>query len=293
VASRLGIKYIWVDALCIIQDSPDDKAIELSQMATIYRNSALTIFAASAPCSGDGFLNPPEGINHSFAPIEILLNAGDNQQFSILLGKPFDPSRPDNPIYSRAWTLQEQLLSPRLLLFEHGGVSWECIEARITYQGPAVRNEVPLLSLCTATNKNMDDSVYSRWLQIRYNYCGRSLSFLGDKLDALSAVASEISRTTGWTYMAGLWKEHLIEDLLWCYHNPKTFGKIEIEPNEYPILKSTRARAAERIAPSWSWASVVEGAIASTDIGKNRRPFEFEVLRLQASSCGYRSFWSG
>lgn len=136
VTSRLGIKYIWVDALCIIQDSPNDKVLELSQMAEIYWNSALTIFVASASCAENGFFKYLERLHQDFTPIEIHLSIGDSQQFSILLGKTINPNRYENAIYSRAWPFQEQLLSPRLLFFECGGVFWECLESCITYRGP-------------------------------------------------------------------------------------------------------------------------------------------------------------
>lgn len=283
VTSRLGIKYIWVDALCIIQDSPNDKALEVLQMAKIYRNSALTIFAASASCAGNGFLKPLEGLHQNFTPIEIHLSTGDSQQFSILLGETIDPNPYENAIYSRAWPFQEQLLSPRLLFFEHGGVFWECLESCITYRGPVTQTQIPFLSLCRAGNKLSGDSAWTLWNTIRFTYCRKSLTFLGDKLDALSALASEISRATGWTYLAGLWKEHLVEELLWYsvdYENDR----------KYPILKSARARAAERVAPSWSWASVAEGDIFPTDHIDGQQPFEFEVLDCRLEAAGANPF---
>jgi hypothetical protein len=46
VTSALGFLYIWIDALCIIQDSDEDKQSEMSKMGEIYRDSRLTIMAA-------------------------------------------------------------------------------------------------------------------------------------------------------------------------------------------------------------------------------------------------------
>ncbi|KFY86241.1 hypothetical protein V500_07775 [Pseudogymnoascus sp. VKM F-4518 (FW-2643)] len=276
VTAQLGINYIWIDALCIIQNSPKDKAVELPQMANIYQSSVLTIFAASASSQENGFLNPPYGLHTRF-PVTIPIDTGiADQQCSFLMGKSSDPNRNENPIYSRAWTLQEQLLSHRLLVFEMGGVSWECNEQRNTYRGPVSRDEQPLLSLCRAGSGANIAAIYQRWLEIRSDYCGRNMTVLSDKLNAISAVASEISRSKGWTYLAGLWSEHLIDELLWVYANPKAVR--HRNKDDYPILRSQRARAATRVAPSWSWASVAEGGILDTRVGDDRAPFGFEVL---------------
>ncbi|KFY54463.1 hypothetical protein V496_07254 [Pseudogymnoascus sp. VKM F-4515 (FW-2607)] len=277
VAAQLGMNYIWIDALCIVQNSPEDMSEELPQMANIYRSSALTVFAASSNSQDNGFLNPPSGLHNIYPPVTIPIDTGiDGQQCSFLMGKPSDPSRNDNPIYSRAWTLQEQLLSHRLLVFEMGGVSWQCSEQHMTYRGPASHDEQPFLSLCRAGSDADVAAIYQRWLEIRSDYCGRSMFVLSDKLNAISAAASEISRSKGWTYLAGLWSECLVNDLLWTYTNPK--APWQRDENDYPILTSQRARAAARVAPSWSWASVAEGGILDTQASDDRAPFEFELL---------------
>ena len=54
VTKRLGSSCLWIDALCIIQDSTEDKAIEINKMGSIYRNATLTIFAANASSVNEG-----------------------------------------------------------------------------------------------------------------------------------------------------------------------------------------------------------------------------------------------
>jgi hypothetical protein len=56
VTHRLGIRYLWVDALCIIQDNPIDKSTEINAVGANYKNATLTISAASAASVELGFL---------------------------------------------------------------------------------------------------------------------------------------------------------------------------------------------------------------------------------------------
>ncbi|KAL8991894.1 MAG: hypothetical protein Q9169_007557 [Polycauliona sp. 2 TL-2023] len=56
VACRMGVQFIWIDSLCIIQDSNSDKADEISAMDHIYQNAEFTICAASAVTCAQGFL---------------------------------------------------------------------------------------------------------------------------------------------------------------------------------------------------------------------------------------------
>lgn len=54
VCRRLGVRYLWIDSLCIIQDSREDWEREAERMANIYANSYLTIAASSSEDSGGG-----------------------------------------------------------------------------------------------------------------------------------------------------------------------------------------------------------------------------------------------
>lgn len=82
----------------------------------------------------------------------------------------------------------------------------------------------------------------------------------------------------------------MVEDLLWSYLHPKEGWKLV--PEDYPILRSDRAKAAGYLAPSWSWASVADGPILTTDAGGDRRSFEFEVLRCKLEYAGFGIFGS-
>ncbi len=106
VASNLGLEYIWVDALCILQDSDDDKVVELAKMLDIYRGALVTIEAGSSESSGQGFL----GRRQNIETFSLHVRCVDGNMGKMLLGQKYDLSK--DPIQSRAWTLQEGKLSP-------------------------------------------------------------------------------------------------------------------------------------------------------------------------------------
>ena len=130
VTVSLGIPYLWVDAICILQDCPRDKALEISRMASIYQSSHITIVAASAKNADEGFLLPREAPSpairipfkhYGFAGTVNLRRRSVSQRASSPGIRPFL-----EPVDSRAWTLQEQLLSQRLLVYSTDTLQWRC-----------------------------------------------------------------------------------------------------------------------------------------------------------------------
>ncbi|KAF2730048.1 hypothetical protein EJ04DRAFT_393411, partial [Polyplosphaeria fusca] len=53
----LKVRYLWIDALCILQDDENDWERESSAMAATYENSYLTLSAATANCDLDGLFS--------------------------------------------------------------------------------------------------------------------------------------------------------------------------------------------------------------------------------------------
>jgi hypothetical protein len=119
VARRLEVRFIWIDSLCIIQDSGDELAKEIADMAHYYGNAILTISAAGSSSCSDGFLRttktkqPPAPYRSGPFRFGIVLDIVAGTQGSINLVQ-VDP-RDQEPIDMRAWALQEGLLSTRLL----------------------------------------------------------------------------------------------------------------------------------------------------------------------------------
>lgn len=137
VTRKLGFPYLWVDSLCIIQDDENDKQKELVQMGSIYHNAFLTISAASASACAQGFLNVRP--NPQFA-VKLYSTTPTFQSISLQLRQSSDiighvaltpmleeaeAARCD-PVVYRAWTLQESLLSTRLLIYGGTQLFWRC-----------------------------------------------------------------------------------------------------------------------------------------------------------------------
>lgn len=165
VTRKLGIPYLWIDSLCIIQDSDDDKAREINKMPQIYKGAIITISAAIAKDCGEGFLQDRgevQDILNSVFALEYLLADEDapgvegvqdvrNEDTDCLLVcadsdcgykiKSFE----EEPINQRAWTLQESWLAPRLLIYGSGPLQWQCLSKSASFGGKPPSRPVPVI----------------------------------------------------------------------------------------------------------------------------------------------------
>lgn len=255
--SILGMKYIWIDALCITQDDDYEKGLEIARLPSYYNRNTATICAASAQGCTTGFLGEcrPE---FRAGPFEIAMQTPEGMG-SVLI---YDTLPPDQPTTSRAWTLQESLLSRRLLIFSSDRLVWCCRDANSGCGGPD--------ATMTPRNMGMPQSLVSeiyplsvpeshparkQWDKVVQNYTRRKLTNATDKLLAVAAAAStlhtmsRIREAQNSIYLAGLLiitdnVEFTSEALSWLTVHP------------------TARRIPVYTAPSWSWACM-DGEIAS------------------------------
>ncbi|KAK1755532.1 heterokaryon incompatibility protein-domain-containing protein [Echria macrotheca] len=263
VCRALNIGYLWVDSLCIFQDDQIDKEKEVSRMASYYTAARLTICAASASNCTDGFLSRRKTVAYDTGPFRLKLRTRAGQAMDhIYLVKPVPEYRDSEaePITKRGWTLQESMMSRRLLIFARKQLYWKCAagyagcgggETRITNSGHDTSDlfVYPMPNILPI--RVLKSGYPDLWHKIVDEYTTRELSKGRDKLLAVSALAQYVaSRVRRSVYFAGL----LID---------------EDEPRSWihQLLWHVRTRDCVRPklyrAPSWSWASL-DGPVQST-----------------------------
>lgn len=191
---RLGIRHIWIDSLCIPQDSKEDWAQEAQQMAQVYRNALVNICPNAARNCDVGFLSiNREPINMNYAPIWNTFISGDPEG-----------EHRGGRLQDRSWLLQEVILSPRTLHFNSNQIMWECcqkvyLECRTEkiltmsdYKEYFFSSDTP--SDCSSMKRFLIDphssilvteedrqwyreTIYHRWYQIVFEFLLRRLSY--------------------------------------------------------------------------------------------------------------------
>ncbi|ORY17667.1 heterokaryon incompatibility protein-domain-containing protein, partial [Clohesyomyces aquaticus] len=240
VTRLLGIPYLWIDSLCIIQDDPADWDEESSRMGSVYSFSYLTIAASRAASDSEGFLKPRQHVQHllrinspELQPADIYLRLKNTRNsYNELQSSGF---REAEPLDLRAWTLQERWLSKRILDFRTGEVTWWC--QKHGKKESAMEQSSENASLLDPT-KLYSRGSYLGWYSLLEDYTRRSITFVSDIFPALSGLAAMVAQHDKTTYLAGLWWEDMALGL--CWH----------------VSSQSSSSRDPYTAPTWSWASV-------------------------------------
>jgi heterokaryon incompatibility protein (HET) len=127
LTEKIGFRYLWVDALCIIQDSESHKRMQISKMHLIYARGAVTVVAASSSDANDGLPGVRLGTRKW---IQCMAGLNGLRFLAASNVSNFTNIRFEDSLYStRAWTYQESLMSCRLLYIFPDEVVFECNEA--------------------------------------------------------------------------------------------------------------------------------------------------------------------
>lgn len=239
---KMGVRYIWIDALCILQDCPNDWQIESGRMCEIYANSYLTIAATCGTNPHDGFL----GLRSLTKRIS-RVDAGGNQRdvftrpssYHLKAPYPGYDDRSIDPLLTRGWAYQERRLAKRVLHFTHIEAIFTCVRSTMCechgwhgYDGDIQkRREEPVKSSLVI--------VLLEWGVEVTVFSALSLTLFKDRLPALSGLAQQYSGHNLGRYLSGIWESSLPGSLFWDYGHKDTQLAA---PDQY-------------IAPSWSWAS--------------------------------------
>lgn len=252
LARGLGFKYLWVDALCIIQDSDEDWEAEAAKMDSIYSRSTLTIAAVDGPDS----LPDDSGLPFAASP-----------------GTAEHGWRPRGELDTRGWVAQEEILSRRILAFSKAGVYWSCAKWNCsewqptgipTWRKEPGGNTVREVRTWAANPRSLVDG-YKLWAAILQDYTRRQLTIESDRFAAIKGIASFFSSQLDDRIVAGMWQRNLLTDMAWYAVNSPS------RPTTYP-------------APSWSWGSVA-APIEHIAITESHLA-DVEVLDVQVDESG-------
>ena len=215
----LGLKYLWIDSLCILQDSVADWAAEASTMPRVYQNAYVTIAAAATEDSYGGIF-----VEKAWAKVSMpcaLPVKSQNDEGTVTIDLPLDHGLEHeeiNYLKKRAWCFQEARLSYRVLTFDRLQMSYTCLnhgllESRDLPEGAAREEKNPfLLKLHSATRKDdqtKNRELLSTWYQAIADYTLRSLTFQQDKLVAIAGMARIVGGFLKDEYSAGLFHRTL------------------------------------------------------------------------------------
>ncbi|KAK7469232.1 hypothetical protein VKT23_003721 [Stygiomarasmius scandens] len=247
VTHRIGQRYLWVDSFCIIQDSEDEKAREISKIREYFQNAFVTLVAANADHVGAGFT--PSRARWRPEPLFTLPficpngSVGTLQLHNSDLSK-IGTSKPAEPIDSRAWCVEERLLSPRALVFYHHSLQYECRKAFVNVNGSSLwlPQQWDNSKLAKLMDGKMPDVLSWDLVLSKYRLC--KVTRPQDRLVAISGVAQYFEqrlikkeKEKEDAYVAGFWRYQLPGALLW-----RTGYEMQRRPVGY-------------VAPSWSWAA--------------------------------------
>ncbi|ETS77838.1 hypothetical protein PFICI_09900 [Pestalotiopsis fici W106-1] len=254
ITRRLGIDYLWIDSLCIIQDSEEDWENEASRMADIYEGAYLTIAATASKNGDEGCYrsNPPAIREMDFSyTTETGLQTRIHcrqfyQHFDLNMAVPPKETLNEFPLLGRGWIFQERFLSPRVLHFCNFELAFECrdggrCQCKEERYGHGFKED--LMRLFAQGPSSETFQVRKGWWAVVRRYTRLRLTYDKDLLTALSGISRRVgaSKPAG-DYVAGIWKSLLPYGLLWY-----------ASPTPQDSFKRTDAPR----APSWSWASII------------------------------------
>ena len=298
----LGIRYIWIDSLCIIQDSAEDWLQESAKMGDLYKDSLITIAGTNAEESTAGFLGKRA------QEVRCHLMVKKDEAIPVYV-RPriewYGFAEIVGPLTHRAWVLQERLLAARILHFGGQQMMWQCqtktlaegfrdtdcapeeqipgaidnmlrtaFHARSdgseTPKDNVLNGEQPFEPMIPGSHPpampntiyDVGNNIYGQWYQIVALYAKLKLTKQTDKLPAIAGIAQQIQSRTGDTYLSGLWQCDIQRGLHWWFNPPGVMVR--------PVTPR---------APSWSWA----GLDLRTDKALALDPADFYLCATYAS----------
>lgn len=272
---RLGLEYIWIDSLCIIQEDAADWAIESVTMASVYGGADLVIAATCGKDGNDGLYPPRNPLQR----IKFSVSESDSVRMSVQIYKPGDwnhqtwqfgnwnpSSDRDLPLHKRAWTFQERLLAKRIVHFSPLEMVWECWTSSSCECGELLNGKNTSVYPGAKSQHReaiQNSGTYERllaWDSVIAGYSVRDITYYQDRVQAIAGIALQFDNGASpdtaklGRYLCGIWEVDLPMGLLWY--------SLLTTPREKHYKPHTRLRG--WTVPTWSWLSI-QGDISHRD----------------------------
>ncbi|KAI0411895.1 hypothetical protein F5X98DRAFT_383183 [Xylaria grammica] len=253
VTGGIGIEYLWIDSLCIIQGDREDWGRESSLMEGVFSSAYCTIAASSSKSSAEGFLNVRQPRlcvqleTASMGKLYVCQNI-DNFHRDVGLGE----------LNSRGWVMQERVLSRRSIFYTSTQVYWECGAGVHCETLARLKNaKAALVGDARFPNSALEYYRDGRQILIQDLYEGYSRLAFTDYWDrpvAILGLQERLARALGTRGAYGVFAEYFARLLLWKRCNDGPMKRLSQLPESKWLL------GAHHDAPTWSWFSKV-GAI--------------------------------
>ncbi|KAI8625020.1 HET-domain-containing protein [Xylariaceae sp. FL1651] len=246
VARSLEVRYLWIDCLCVVQDSKEDWERNAAMMWEVYTNSYVTLAATASQDSSQGLFRTRLAATVAPSIASVPENHGqlDAGTYCCYNDEEWQASVERAPLNERAWVLQERLLSPRIVHFAETQVFFECLELRASERSPSgIPGRKGVSTLRDYFHRDIREkgvnSLIPLWHNIVSEYTSLQLSHNSDKMIAVSAISRQLSNSipNSGRYIHGLWEHGTLGQLCWCSSTSAT-------------------RSLDNRAPSWSWGSM-------------------------------------
>jgi hypothetical protein len=220
-ARALGLHYIWIDALCIVQDDEHDWAVESSRMADIYSGAYIVLAATRASDCAEGFLQPRQNLTETMQLPNTVVEVSARR---VTTHDCWSKIGVDNqPLYQRAWAMQERELARRIIHFLPDEILWYCQTTTYCECGSSPLRASSRISSFTAFSELLakkdctdDQPTFGvAWACLIQDYHRLQLTHVTDKLPALSGLALRVEPLNPGRYVAGLWEKDIAYQLAW------------------------------------------------------------------------------
>lgn len=287
----LGVNFLWIDSICIIQGDSKDWNQEAPKMNAVYKNSYVTLAGLCGYDSRNGLRT--SSMKETSSPFVQLRTAQAthvvySRMCHYLDWRVMDQASENSrfccpyPLLTRAWTYQERIVSSRVVFFTESEMIYQC-QCQVTCEcgssrdnhgvdtdmtsdlnksqiwsairsRPDLSPESPRSSISQALCRERIESAARIWRKtLVTEYSRLAVSESRDRLPAIGALAEQFQDARpDEEYLAGLWSGTLLEDLLW-------FCSRGLSDKQGLTNKENLAR--HDGLPTWTWASV-RGAVS-------------------------------